>query len=108
MVELACPLFRWTLRQDERQSAVLFYDEMAALLSRAGHRRAPHQTPLEFASATGFEEVLTITRAYNQARYGERPDLDSRQVDRALQGLRQRLRQRRSGFWRTLWRPGRS
>lgn len=102
------PLFRWTLRQDERQSAVLFYDEMAALLSRAGHRRAPHQTPLEFASATGFEEVLTITRAYNQARYGERPDLDSRQVDRALQGLRQRLRQRRSGFWRTLWRPGRS
>ncbi|QUV81526.1 DUF3488 domain-containing protein [Chloracidobacterium sp. D] len=102
------PLFRWTLRRDERQSAVLFYDEMAALLSRAGHRRAPHQTPLEFALATGFEEVLTITRAYNQARYGDRLELDTRQIDRALQGLRQRLRQRRSGFWRGFrWLGGR-
>ncbi len=98
------PLLRWTLRQDERQSAVLFYDEMAALLSRAGHRRAPHQTPLEFASATGFEEVLTITHAYNQARYGDRPELDIRQIDRALQALRQRLQSHRAGFF---WRLGR-
>jgi hypothetical protein len=92
------PLLRWSLRRDECQSAVLFYNEMVALLSRAGYRRAPYQTPLEFALATGFEEVLTITHAYNQARYGGQLDLDPKQVDRALEGLRQRL-QRRHPVW---------
>ncbi|MGQ9897109.1 MAG: transglutaminase TgpA family protein [Acidobacteriota bacterium] len=98
------PFFRWTLRRDKRQSAVLFYDEMAALLSRAGQRRAPHQTPLEFALATGFEEVITITQAYNQARYGARPEADTQQIAQALQALRRRLRQRQFRFWR----PGRN
>ncbi|MCS7080125.1 MAG: DUF3488 and transglutaminase-like domain-containing protein [Chloracidobacterium sp.] len=88
------PFLRRMLRRDERESAVLFYDEMAALLARAGYRRAPHQTPLEFAAAVGFEEVLTITQAYNQARYSARPEVDSRRIDRALQSLRRRLRRR--------------
>lgn len=89
------PLLRRALSGDERQSAVLFYDEMAALLHRAGYRRAPSQTPLEFAAAVGFDEALTITQAYNQARYGTRLETDAAQIERALQSLRRRLRRRR-------------
>ncbi len=89
------PLLRRTLRGDECQSAVLFYDEMGALLRRAGYRRAPSQTPLEFATAIGFEEALTITHAYNQARYGARLDTDPQQIEHALQALRRRLRTQR-------------
>ncbi|MFQ3582013.1 DUF3488 domain-containing protein [Chloracidobacterium validum] len=89
------PLMRWRLRHDERQSAVLFYDEMAALLRRAGYRRAAHQTPLEFAHAIGFHEALVITQAYNQARYGPSLAVDMAQVDGALRTLRQRLRRQR-------------
>ncbi|OYT73229.1 MAG: hypothetical protein CFK52_02900 [Chloracidobacterium sp. CP2_5A] len=93
-LEWLAPLLRWTIRPDEHQSAVLFYDAMAALLRRAGYRRPAHQTPLEFAAATGFEEVMVITQAYNQARYGARLDLDAPSIDRALQSLRRRLRKR--------------
>ncbi len=93
-LEWLAPLLRWTIRPDERQSAALFYDAMTALLRRAGYRRPPHQTPLEFAVAIGFEEVLTITEAYNQARYGKRPQADAQRVARALQSLRRRLRRR--------------
>ncbi|MCO6511900.1 MAG: DUF4129 domain-containing protein [Aridibacter famidurans] len=32
----------------------------------------PHQTPLEFASATGFDEAVRITEKYNGVRFGEK------------------------------------
>ncbi|MDT7603171.1 MAG: protein-glutamine gamma-glutamyltransferase, partial [Acidobacteriota bacterium] len=53
-------------------SAVLFYERMMRALEARGLRRAPHQTPLEFAGALQMPEALLVTRAYNRVRFGAR------------------------------------
>lgn len=60
-------------REKEGHSIVEFYERLTKVLSARGLRRAPDETPLEFAAATGLNEALQITRAYNRVRYGEKP-----------------------------------
>ena len=54
------------------QSPVAFYERMTRALAARGLRRAPDQTPLEFASTLDAPEALLITRAYNRVRFGSR------------------------------------
>lgn len=56
--------------QNRRASAVLFYEQMLAVLARAGLVKQPDQTPVEFAAATGFRQVGEITALYNRVRFG--------------------------------------
>ncbi|MGH9802701.1 MAG: DUF4129 domain-containing transglutaminase family protein, partial [Blastocatellia bacterium] len=49
--------------------AIRFYHRMLRTLERAGHRRQPHQTPLEFASQIGMPVVSEITRLYQRQRF---------------------------------------
>jgi transglutaminase-like putative cysteine protease len=56
---------------DRSGSIVAFYQRMLEALEARGLRRAAHQTPLEFAAATGIPEALSLTRAYHRVRYGK-------------------------------------
>jgi transglutaminase-like putative cysteine protease len=58
-------------REPEGHSIIEFYERLTKVLAARGLRRAPDETPLEFAAATGLNEALQITRAYNSVRYGE-------------------------------------
>jgi hypothetical protein len=58
-------------RQSEGRSIIEFYERLTKVLAARGLQRAPDETPLEFAAATGLSEALQITRAYNRVRYGE-------------------------------------
>jgi hypothetical protein len=54
------------------QSPVAFYERMTRSLAARGLRRAPDQTPLEFAATLDAPEALLVTRAYNRVRFGAR------------------------------------
>src|SRR5262245_13627729 len=58
--------------QDGAASAVAFYQEMLRALERAGHRRAIHQTPAEYAEQLRMPAVSEITAIYQQVRFGDR------------------------------------
>jgi transglutaminase-like putative cysteine protease len=58
-------------KEKARGSVIEFYERMTRLLMAHGLEREAHQTPLEFAQATGINEALKLTRAYNRVRYGE-------------------------------------
>jgi hypothetical protein len=62
---------RFWRTQTEGRSVVEFYERMTAALAARGLQRASNETPLEFANATGMNEAMKITRAYNRVRYGE-------------------------------------
>jgi protein-glutamine gamma-glutamyltransferase len=66
------PLLRRIKRRkrDHRASAVLFYEQMLAISARAGLKKEPQQTPLEFASASGYAQIQEITAVYNRVRFG--------------------------------------
>ena len=53
-------------------SIVEFYDRMLVMLDDKGFTRAPHETPLEFAFASGLSEAVSITEKYNRVRFGEK------------------------------------
>ncbi len=53
-------------------SIVEFYERMQRILAEKGWTREPHQTPLEFAFASGIPEVVSITERYNRVRFGEK------------------------------------
>ena len=53
-------------------SIIEFYDRMLRILSDKGLTRETHQTPLEFAFASGRPEVVSITEKYNRVRFGEK------------------------------------
>ena len=61
---------------------------MLAIVARAGHRRAPHQTPAEFAAQLDHPAVIEITRLYQQARFGTQ-SLTEEEVDRVTRLLRE-------------------
>jgi protein-glutamine gamma-glutamyltransferase len=63
--------FSRTREEDARGTVIEFYERMTEALDARGLKRAPGETPLEFASATGMAEALSITRAYNRVRFGE-------------------------------------
>jgi hypothetical protein len=75
--------------EDGGASAVAFYERMATALDARGLRRATHQTPLEFASATGVPEALTITEAYHRVRFGAQSltPAEAAEVERCLRQL---------------------
>lgn len=91
-------LRRFWGRQDHaaERTAVLFYEQMSFVLSRYGIVRDPSQTPREFARATGYDEVVTITELYQRVRFGGVTDTAiERQVAIAMSGLASRLRSRK-------------
>ncbi len=51
-------------------AVIAFYERMLNSLAARGMQRETHQTPLEFATATGVPEAMSITRAYHRVRYG--------------------------------------
>ena len=80
--------WRRRFRDDAAGSAIAFYQEMLAIVARAGHRRAPHQTPAEFAAQLDRPAVIEITRLYQQARFGTQ-SLTEEEVDRVTRLLRE-------------------
>src|SRR6266404_1770831 len=93
------PLWRRRLkRRDYRQSAVLFYEQMLAIARRAGLLKQPHQTPLEFAVASGLTPIHEITRLYNRVRFGgeQLDESETRRVSSLLTQLKQDIRNKRS------------
>ncbi|HXG92639.1 MAG TPA: DUF3488 and transglutaminase-like domain-containing protein [Blastocatellia bacterium] len=58
------------IERDRRESAVLFYAQMLRIASRAGLVKAPDQTPMEFAAASGLDQIHEITALYNRVRFG--------------------------------------
>lgn len=61
----------YRFRRDATRSAIAFYQEMLDALARAGRRKAPAQTPLEFAAQVNHPAVLELTQLYQQARFGQ-------------------------------------
>src|SRR5262249_16386757 len=91
------PLWRspW-VRKDRRMSAVLFYEQMLAILARRGLNRPLHQTPMEFAGGVPFAEVGEITTLYNRVRFGrgELTEKDTNRIAELLKDLRRAVRAR--------------
>ena len=58
-------------RRQNAASIVEFYERMTRALARRGLKRADHETPQEFALATGIPLTVKITDAYHRVRYGE-------------------------------------
>ena len=91
------PLWRRRLaRRDYRQSAVLFYEQMLAIARRAGLVKQPHQTPVEFAVASGLAPIHEITLLYNRVGFGG-SQLDERET-RRISDLLGELKQNVRGF----------
>src|SRR5262249_7035964 len=63
--------WRRNARYDGAASAVAFYQEMLRALERAGHKRAHHQTPAEYAEQLRTPAVAEITTIYQQVRFGD-------------------------------------
>jgi len=72
--------------RDYRQSAVLFYEQMLAIARRAGLIKEPHQTPMEFAAASGLSPISEITALYNRVRFGGKT-LDANETHRVSELL---------------------
>jgi Domain of unknown function (DUF4129) len=51
---------------------VAFYQEMLRALERAGHKRANHQTPAEYAEQLRMPAVAELTTIYQRVRFGDR------------------------------------
>ena len=64
--------WRRNARHDAAASAVAFYQEMLRTLEHAGHKRAIHQTPAEYAEQLRMPAVAEITAIYQQVRFGDR------------------------------------
>jgi len=88
---------RKLVRRDYRQSAVLFYEQMLATARRAGLVKQSHQTPIEFAAASGLAPIWEITTMYNQVRFGgaELDESESSRVSELLFELKRSIRNRR-------------
>src|SRR5690606_23682556 len=69
------------------RSAIEFYDRMTKALAKKGLVRAGHQTPMEFAAATGIPEAVEITGKYNRVRFGGK-DLTTTEADEVENLLR--------------------
>ncbi|MBX7219455.1 MAG: DUF3488 and transglutaminase-like domain-containing protein [Blastocatellia bacterium] len=63
------PLLYWVHRHHPQQFALLGYQEMLFFLARKGWKRAPGQTPFEFAQAIKLPEVMALTDYYYRIRF---------------------------------------
>jgi transglutaminase-like putative cysteine protease len=81
---------------DHRETAVLFYEQMLAIAKRAGLMKKPHETPVEFATASGFNEVREITLLYNRVRFGGAPldESESQRISSLLAQLKKTVRKK--------------
>lgn len=79
----------WGLRAAPETTRVDFYERLIRLLEKQGLKRAPYQTPLEFAVGLGMNEVIVVTEVYNRVRFGRAKltGAEQRQVDLALAKL---------------------
>lgn len=85
----------WRRREPPAATAVHFYGQMSAILSRYGIVREPSVTPGEFSEACGIPEVRTLTDLYHRVRFGQAPEARLHdEVDSALTQLARRLRHR--------------
>jgi hypothetical protein len=100
---IAYVIARWTLRARRGGNltaslAALEYREMLRLLERRGWRKAPSQTPLEFASAIPSADlaapVAQLTELYQSARFGDHA-APAVQMSSLLRAIRETLRARR-------------
>jgi len=84
--------WRRNARQDSAASAVAFYQEMLRALERAGHKRAIHQTPAEYAEQLRMPSVTEITTLYQQVRFGDQflGDDEIARINLLLRELRNR------------------
>lgn len=80
-------------RTNEVNRVVEFYERMLTALAKKGLRRAPAQTPLEFALTVGAGEALQITEAYNRVRFGDvnLSGEESKEIESWLQNLENNL-----------------
>jgi protein-glutamine gamma-glutamyltransferase len=85
---------RALVRRDGRECAVMFYEQMLAIASRAGLLKLTHQTPMEFAAASDSEAIREITMLYNRVRFGGAmlDETEARRVSRLLAELKRGLR----------------
>ncbi|MFN6964151.1 MAG: DUF3488 and DUF4129 domain-containing transglutaminase family protein [Pyrinomonadaceae bacterium] len=74
------------VRRRPAVSVVEFYDRMLRILADKGIVRPPHQTPLEFAFATGRPEAVRLTELYNSVRFGN-VELTSEEVEEIERSL---------------------
>ncbi|HKP14185.1 MAG TPA: DUF3488 and transglutaminase-like domain-containing protein [Blastocatellia bacterium] len=76
--------------RDGRECAVMFYEQMLAIAARAGQVKPTHQTPMEFAAASGSRPIREITAMYNRVRFGGAAldEAETRRVSRLLSELR--------------------
>ncbi|MGH9753079.1 MAG: transglutaminase TgpA family protein [Blastocatellia bacterium] len=84
--------WRRNARRDNAAGAVAFYQETLRALERAGYKRAPHQTPAEYAKQLRMPAVVEITGLYQQSRFGDRPlnDDEIARVSYLLRELKKR------------------
>jgi protein-glutamine gamma-glutamyltransferase len=84
--------WRRNARQDSAACAVAFYQETLRALERAGYKRAPHQTPAEYAEQLRMPAVTEITTIYQQVRFGDRALYDDEiaRVDLLLREVKKR------------------
>lgn len=83
-------------RRNHRESAVLFYEQMLAIVRRAGMVKQPHQTPAEFAATADSNQIREITALYNRVRFGNTPldEAEARRVSKLLAELKQKVRRK--------------
>jgi protein-glutamine gamma-glutamyltransferase len=94
---------RWSLRARRAGNltaslAALEYTEMLRLLEKRGWRKAPSQTPLEFAAAIPSADVSVpvarLTELYQSARFGSHP-APIEQMSSLLRSIRELLQSRK-------------
>lgn len=94
---------RWSLRARRAGNltaslAALEYTEMLRLLEKRGWKKAPSQTPLEFAAAIPASEVsgpvARLTELYQSARFGSHP-APIEQMSSLLRSIRDLVRSRK-------------
>jgi transglutaminase-like putative cysteine protease len=82
-------IFKRREAEDKHTSVVEFYERMTKTLAAHGLQRAQGETPLEFATALGMPEALSITRAYNRVRFGDEnlSTTETAQIEEWLKGM---------------------
>jgi hypothetical protein len=99
-------LARWSLRARRGGNltaslAAFEYTEMLRLLEKRGWKKAPSQTPLEFAAAIPAPDlsapVAQLTELYQSARFGSHP-ARTQQMSSLLRSIRDLLSRHRSGL----------
>ncbi len=78
--------WRYRFKHDPARSAIAFYQELLDTLARAGKRRAPEQTPQEFATQLRWPPVTELTGLYQRARFGKQA-LNAVEIARAVELL---------------------